>query len=84
MKNFKFDMRLAGLIIALVGAFMVLKWRWPGLTVAVIGFYIMHGGNEREKRQERKRDEEIREKVRQRKLAQRAEKDKPPEPPASN
>ncbi|MHB0885755.1 MAG: hypothetical protein ACYC6V_06910 [Bacillota bacterium] len=84
MKDFKFDMRLAGLIIALVGAFLILKWRWPGLTVAVIGFYIMHAGTEREKRQERKHDDLVREKVRQRKLAQRTEKNKPPEPPASN
>ncbi|MHB8926184.1 MAG: hypothetical protein ACYC9Q_00790 [Bacillota bacterium] len=82
MKNFKFDMRLAGLIIALAGAFMILKWRWPGLTVSVIGFYVMHAGTERERRQERKRDEQVREKVRQRKLAERAEKNKKPEPPA--
>jgi len=76
MKGIKFDLRLAGLIVALAGAFLILKWRWPGLTVAVIGFYIMQAGTERERRRERKRDEEIRERLRRRKLAERATADR--------
>ncbi len=79
MKGLKLNMRVGGLIVALIGAFLILKWRWPGVTVAVIGFYIMHVGTQREKQQERKNDDEIREKIRRKRLVDknRGQADKP-------